>query len=209
METLTLTYLLQGLALGLSAAASPGPFQAFLIGNTLSTGWKSGLIVALAPLLSDPPAVLVILLLLDQLPAGFLRFVSLGGGVFALYLAWGLWGSWRGQGNPAVGTPASTTRSSLLWRAALLNLFSPGVYTFWTLVNGPLLLSGWRQSWGHAGGFLLGFYSAFIGGMLVMVLVFHQARRLGTRFARALTLLSILIMLIFALYLLWRGLFGA
>jgi len=203
-----LTYLLQGLALGLTAAASPGAFQAFLIGSTLRDGWRGGLPVALAPLLSDPPAVLAILLLLDQLPPAFLRVVSLAGGIFALYLAWGLWRGLRRDSNPGDLQDITHPGGSQLWRAALLNLLSPGVYTFWSLVNGPLLLSSLRQSWLHGGGFLLGFYGAFIGGMLLMVLVFHQAHRLGPRLIRTLTLASLFILLVFALFLLRRSLLG-
>jgi threonine/homoserine/homoserine lactone efflux protein len=193
----------------MTAAASPGTFQAFLIGCTLSRGWRGGLPVAFSPLLSDPPVVLAILLLLDQLPPTFLRIVSISGGVFALYLAWGLWRGWRIGENP--GSPQSFPNpgGALLWRGALLNLLSPGVYTFWTLVNGPLLLAALRQSWAHGGGFVLGFYGAFFGGMLALVLVFHQARRLGPQVVRTLTMLSLLILLGFAIFLLGRGLVGA
>ena len=208
MHTFPLTYLLQGLALGFTAAASPGAFQAFLVGSTLNRGWRGGVPVALAPLLSDPPVVLLILLLLDQLPPAFLRVVSVSGGAFALYLAWGLWRGWRKGENPGRSAGFPNQAGSLLWRAALMNLLSPGVYTFWTLVNGPLLLGALRQSGWHGLSFVLGFYSTFVGGMLLLVFAFHQARRLGPPLIRTLTLLSLLILLGFALYLLWRGLLG-
>ncbi|NJN95941.1 MAG: hypothetical protein HC875_18455 [Anaerolineales bacterium] len=42
-------YFLQGLTLGLSATAAPGPFQAFLLGQALKHGWKQTLPATLAP----------------------------------------------------------------------------------------------------------------------------------------------------------------
>ena len=49
----------------------------------------------MAPLVSDLPIVLLALLLLEHLPPLFLRGVSLVGGLFVLYLAWGMWGRYQ------------------------------------------------------------------------------------------------------------------
>lgn len=87
-----------------------------------------------------------------------------------------------------------------------MNFLSPGPYTFWALVNGPILITALRQSWVHAASFLLGFYVAFVGIMLVIVFVFHQARRLGPDVLRTLTLLSIIILVVFGLVLIIRSL---
>jgi hypothetical protein len=88
----------------------------------------------------------------------------------------------------------------------LMNALSPGPYTFWTLVNGPLLLSALRISWAHGGAFLLGFYGAMITGLVGIAALFHQARRLGPRVVRTLTLVSILILAVFGGVLLKQGL---
>ena len=50
-------FLLQGLALGFAAGAQPGPFQTFLISQTLSQGWRRTWIAAFGPLVSDGPIV--------------------------------------------------------------------------------------------------------------------------------------------------------
>lgn len=206
-------YIAQGAALGLSAAASPGPFQAYLVTETLSGGWRRAFPVAFAPLLSDIPIVIVILLLLNRLPAAFLQVVSLAGGLFLLYLVWGLWRSWL-TANKTSATendvePPLATLDVPLWRnlgrGVLINALSPGPYLFWTLVNGPLLLDAWRQSPLQAIAFLASFYGVFIGGNLVLIVVFHQARRLGPRFVHLLALVSIFLLFIFALVLLARG----
>jgi threonine/homoserine/homoserine lactone efflux protein len=205
--------LLQGVALGLSAAASPGPFQAYLISQALSGGWRRAAPVAFAPLISDGPIIIGALLLLDQLPPVFLRIISFAGGIFVLYLAWGLWKQWRlaaptaevESANPSATVPRD---AQVLWRGVMMNLLSPGPYTFWTLVTGPILLAATHQSWLHAGAFLGGFYAALIGGMLVIASVFHIARQLGPRLVRFLLLASVAILTIFGMLLLYRGIFS-
>jgi threonine/homoserine/homoserine lactone efflux protein len=206
-----ISLMLQGLALGLSAAASPGPLQSYLITQTLAGGWRRGAPVAFAPLVSDGPIIVTLLFLLDRLPDTYLRLISLAGGLFVLYLAWGLLRQWLQtlqtvpEQLPNPPEKANPAGIRALGQGVMMNLLSPGPYTFWALVNGPILLSAWRQSPAHAGSFLLGFYAALVGGMLVIAGFFHQARRFGPKFVRALTLISIIVLVLFGGLLLYRG----
>lgn len=213
-----LSMIVQGLSLGLTAAIAPGAFQSYLFAQTLMRGWRYGLPVALSPLLSDPPIVLTILLLLNRLPSYFLGGISLMGGGFVFYLTWGFWKQWKRSvralpeeelleeahaSNPLINT--ANGNWSALRRGALMNLLSPGVYTFWTLVLGPLVLQAFHRSMASGVFFLLGFYSAFIGALILLVGLFHEARRLGWRVVRSLRLLSLIILTIFGMLLLWQG----
>ncbi len=217
-------FFLQGFALGLAASASPGPFQAYLINQALANGFRGAAPVAFAPLIADIPIVVASLLLLDQLSPEFLRFITAAGGIFVLYMAYSLWKSWSRSPatvNPEVNTrdkpdngnftgqrtPSASVQSSL-WRGVFMNLFSPGPYTFWFLVSGPILVSALRESTGNGLAFLLGFYGALIGGFLAIAALFHQARRLGPGIVRALSLASILILVAFGIILLKRGIWG-
>jgi threonine/homoserine/homoserine lactone efflux protein len=197
---------LQGAALGITAAAAPGPFQAFLVSESLVGGWRRGAIVALAPLVSDLPIILLALLLLEQLPPLFLRVVSLAGGIFVLYLAWGLWAQWRAGEEQT--SEYQIGAGGGLRRAAVINVLGPGPYLFWTLVLGPILLSALRDSPLYGGAFVLGFYSIFVGGLLGLVGLFHQARRMGPRVVRVLLLVSLVILVLFGAGLLREALLG-
>jgi threonine/homoserine/homoserine lactone efflux protein len=199
--------ILQGAGLGLTACISPGPLLVYLITQSLSGGWKRGAIVAFAPLISDAPIIIAILLLLNRLPPLFLRLISIVGGIFIFYLAWGLWQKWRldKQFIPDLGSTVHLN----LGRAVLMNYLSPGPYMFWTLVNGPLLLRALHQSILHGIVFLVSFYGIFIGGMLVLAGIFAQARRLGPRLVRALLLVSIVILILFGASLLVQGFLGS
>jgi threonine/homoserine/homoserine lactone efflux protein len=203
--------LLQGLALGLAASVSPGSFQAYLINQALANGFRGAAPVAFAPLIADIPIVAASLLLLDQLSPEFLRFIHIAGGLFVLYMAYSLWMSWRANANTTnsevTEMPPVTVKSSLR-RGVVMNLLSPGPYTFWFLVSGPVLVSALRESTGSGLAFLLGFYGALIGGFLGIAALFHQARRFGPRVVRALSLVSILILLAFGIILLKRGIWG-
>lgn len=202
---------IQGFALGLAASASPGPFQAYLINQALVHGFRWAAPVAFAPLIADIPIVLASLLLLERLSPEFLRFIHVAGGIFVLYMAFSLWKSWRSNDHQTAPLVAETPPASpwgSLGRGVIMNLFSPGAYTFWLLVSGPILVSALRGSTGGGLGFLLGFYGALIGGFLGIAALFHQARRLGLRVVRVMSLLSILILLAFGIVLLKRGIWG-
>lgn len=201
-----LAYFLQGAALGFTAAISPGPFQTYLITETLSGGWRRGMPVTFAPLITDLPIILLSLFLLNQLPENFLRIISLAGGVFVLYLAWRIWGSWR-QGTDNTEPDTSSSKGSLR-RGAIANLLTPGPYLFWALVSGPILLSALRQSIAAGAAFLIGFYGIMILSLMGIVLIFHQARRLGPRVVHILLLVSLVVLIIFGMILLKQGIWG-
>ena len=200
-----LTLFMQGAALGFAAAITPGTFQTYLISESLSGGFRRAAPIAFAPLISDAPIIIFSLLLLNQLPAYFLQLVSIAGGIFALYLAWRLFSSWR-QGTEI--QVEDQPQKGTLRRGVIANFLTPGPYLFWTLVSGPILLAAGRQSFALGASFLIGFYGIMIAGLLGIALLISQARRLGPRVVRGLLLLSCIILVIFAGILITRGIFG-
>jgi threonine/homoserine/homoserine lactone efflux protein len=198
-----LTYFFQGAALGFSAALTPGPFQTFLISETLSGGWRRGTPIAFAPLISDLPIILLSLFLLNQVPANFLRLISFAGGAFVLYLAWRLWQNWR-SGIREIDAELGDSKGNL-WRGVAANMLGPGPYIFWALVSGPILLNALRQSIFAGLSFVLGFYGVMVITLLAIVVLFDQTRRLGTRVIHFLLLISIIILVIFAAVLFWQA----
>ncbi|MDP1547436.1 MAG: LysE family transporter [Anaerolineales bacterium] len=198
-------YLIQGLGFGLAAASQPGPFQTYLISQSLTRGWKRTLIAALAPLVSDGPIIFLCVFVLSQVPGWLQQFLHIAGGLFILYLSFGAFKSWRGFD---VNAPQPEPKIGGLPKAALMNALSPGPYIFWTLVTGPVLVRGWRETPVHGIGFLSGFYIAMIGTLAVIILVFGTAASLGPKVNRALLGVSSIALLGFGLYQLWKGFFG-
>lgn len=198
-------YLIQGLGFGLAAASQPGPLQTYLITQALTRGWNKSLVNALAPLVSDGPIILLCVSILSQVPDWFQRFLHLGGGTFILYLAYGAFKSWR---DFDVNAPQAESKISGLPRAAMVNALAPGAYIFWTLVTGPILVRGWRETPVHGITFLAGFYIAMIGTLAAIIIIFGTASKLGPKFNRGLLGISSLALFGFGLYQLWRGAIG-
>ncbi len=204
-------YLLQGIGYGLAAASQPGPFQTYIISQTLTRGWKRTLPAALAPLISDGPIILICVLVLSQVPNWMQRILYIAGGLFILYLAYGTYKTWKNFDAQAAGDGGEDTirlgQRSVL-KAALMNFISPGPYIFWTLVTGPILLRGWRETPVNGIGFLAGFYVTMIGSLAAIILVFGTAARLGPKVNRVLLGFSAIALFCFGLYQLWLGFFS-
>jgi threonine/homoserine/homoserine lactone efflux protein len=171
-------YLLQGIGFGLAAASQPGPFQTYLVSQSLTNGWRRTLPAALAPLVSDGPIIGVCLLVLSQVPAGMVKILYAASGLFILYLAFGSYKSWN-RSNTVVEAEKVIKQS--IWKAALMNSLSPGPYIFWTLVTGPILVAGWRESPSYGLGFLSGFYAAMVSVLAMVILIFGLASKFGPR----------------------------
>ena len=88
-------YWILGATFAFAAAVQPGPFQAFLISRTMTRGWAGAWPAAFAPLLSDGPIIVLVLLVLSALPPLLSPILRIAGGLFLLYLAFGAWRSWR------------------------------------------------------------------------------------------------------------------
>ena len=197
-----LPYIIQGLTLGFAAGAQPGPFQTYIITQSLAKGWRKTIIAAFAPLVSDGPIILVTLLVLKQLPASLQRGLYLAGGVFILYLAWNSFKEWRIFDENAA-PPAQNQQG--LWKAVLMNLVSPGPYIFWSLVSGPILLKGLSESTATGIGFMLAFYGTMILLNVGIIVLFGLASQMGERIRRSLLLVATLALSLFGFYQLWLG----
>jgi len=199
-----LGYLILGITYAFAAAVQPGPFQTYLISQTLSNGWRSSIPAALAPLLSDGPIILLVLLVLSRMPGWFALGLQCAGGIFLLYLAAGAFKSWRNYEMKNV-FENRTNRQTVI-KAVLVNLLNPNPWLAWSLVMGPLLLKGWRETPANGISLLVGFYTTMILVTLGIILVFAFARNLGPSVSRTLVGISAIAMACFGFYELWQGL---
>lgn len=199
-----LAFVLQGVGFGYSAAVQPGPFLTYLVSLTLTHGWRRALPAVLAPLISDGPIIAVMLLALSRIPGWLESLLYIASGLYILYLGWRAFRDWRLFDAKAIAPRQEPGRSIL--SAALVNALSPGPYIYWSLVTGPILLAGWRQSATHGIVFLAGFYGAMIGTLVGIVSLFATARHAGPRVNRALIGVSAVALMGFGAYQLFSGL---
>lgn len=192
-----LAYLIQGIILGFPAAAQPGPFQAYLLSQTLKNGWRRTLPAALAPLLSDGPIIIIVILILTQLPDNFLRLIQIAGSLFLFYLAWQAFKTFR---NHDFIAPQNTPSSQNIFEAALTNFLNPNPWIFWVGVGGVNLLEAWQALPLYGFVFLLGFYFILIGGFAGFIILFGITEQVDPRFSRALTGLSAVALALFGIF---------
>ncbi len=191
-------YFLQGATLALSATIMPGPFQAFLLSQSLKNGWKSTLPAALAPLVTDGPVIGLVLFALTQTPAWFLNMLRVGGGLFILYLAWEGFLAFK---KPApVLKPLSEAGRRTFLNAVAINALNPNPYIFWSVVGVPIILTGWRESPGFGISFIAGFFGTFVCSLASLIIVFSTAGRVDNRVTRILMGITAMALLIFGLY---------
>ena len=105
-----ITALATGAFLGLSCGLAPGPLLALVVAQTLRHGPREGCKIALTPLVTDAPIIVVALVLAAKLAElrPLLGIVSLAGGAFVLYLAWD-------SLRPARVDPESTAEPPRSW----------------------------------------------------------------------------------------------
>ena len=196
-------YLIFGATYAFAAAVQPGPLQTYLISQALCGGWRRTLPAALAPVVSDGPIIVLVLLVLSRLPARAEGFLRLGGGVFLFYLAMRAFKSWREYSRLPIAEACSARRS--LISAVVVNLLNPNPYLGWSLVLGPLLLKGWRESPANGLGLVCAFYATMTVSLAGIVTLFAGARSLGPRVGRALVGVSAVALAGFGCYQLWAG----
>lgn len=165
--------------MGLSAGISPGPLLALVIAASLRSGLKGGLLVALAPFITDLPIIVLSVFLVDLLPPQALRWVGTVGGLVVIWMGVEMLRSARKATLPDdSGTQSEPNRE--LWRGVVVNALNPHPYLFWATVGGPALVSGWRISPWNAVAFLLPFYTLLVGSkMAIAWLVSRQAGELS------------------------------
>lgn len=168
-----------GSALGLSAALTPGPLLALVLAQTLAHGPREGIKVAVAPLITDTPIVLLSLLLAQSATGHtpVLVAITLSGCAFLLWSAYGCL-RWR----PDLAPAALATNPGSIKKGVLANLLNPAPYLFWLTVGAPLLTRAYAAGWATVACFLVAFSTTIVGAKaLVAVLAGRYGPLLGSR----------------------------
>jgi threonine/homoserine/homoserine lactone efflux protein len=193
-----------GIVLGLSAGFSPGPLLTLVIYQTLRHSIKEGVKVALAPLITDLPIILISTFVLARL-ANFrtiLGIISLIGGLFVMYLAYESFRTSRLDINVQEAEPQS------LRKAAVVNALNPQPYLFWFSVGAPTIIKTWEENLFAALAFVIGFYACLVGSKVFVASLVSRSRQffIGKTYIYIMRVLGTLL-LIFTLLLFRDGLY--
>lgn len=195
--------LIAGIGLGLYAGLSPGPLLVLVISHTLQHGYGEGVKVALAPVVTDIPIILLSVSFLS-IVSGFsyvIGFISILGGIYLGYLAYESFVTSGLKMKFEVDEPKS------LKKGVTVNLLNPGPYIFWITVGGPIIINAYKQSILSPLLFIIGFYIMLIGSKIVLAYITGKSRDFltGKIYIDTMRILGV-VLSVFALYLIYEGL---
>jgi threonine/homoserine/homoserine lactone efflux protein len=191
-----------GLVYGLSSGFSPGPIMALVITQTLKHGTREGAKVALAPLVTDLPILIISLLVLTRLTyfQPVLGVISMVGGVFVAYLAYGNFRAPRLKEEAGRAAPQS------LAKGVAANALSPHPYLFWLTVGGPIIVRGWSESPMGSLAFLPVFFACLVGAKILTAYITGRSRQwLSGRVYRGILIILGALLTVFAFSLIREG----
>jgi threonine/homoserine/homoserine lactone efflux protein len=167
-----INFMVIGTILGLSAGFAPGPLLTLVISETLQHDIKSGVKVALAPIITDLPIIMLTLLILAKLTNfhDILGIISLIGGFVILFMGCE---SIRTKG---IELNLQETESKSLTKGILANALNPHPYLFWFSVGAPIMTKAMRQGIIEPLAFISCFYVFLVGSKILTALLVGRSK---------------------------------
>ncbi len=120
--------LITGLTLGIGSGAAPGPLTALTVTTTMRSGFRAGLQIAFAPLLSDAIIIALVLTVVAQVPARGIQILGLLGALVVGYFGVEILLSTRKAVPPSLAddsAPGRLNRFPYLMQGAIMNMLNP------------------------------------------------------------------------------------
>jgi threonine/homoserine/homoserine lactone efflux protein len=167
-------FLTIGTVLGLSAGFAPGPLLTLVISETLQHGMKSGVKVALAPIITDLPIIILTLFILSKLTSfhSILGIISLTGGLFIFSMGY------KSLRTKGVEIDFKEAKPKSLTKGVLANALSPHPYLFWFSVGAPTVTKAMAQNIGSALAFIISFYVFLVGSKIFLAIFTGKSKSL-------------------------------
>ena len=162
-----LEFLSSGTFLGLAAGFAPGPILILVIAETLRHNIKSGVIVALAPLITDIPIILLAVFFLSKLShlEAIFGVTAICGGLFIMYLGY------ESIRTTGVKLDLAEVNPKSFRKGIITNALSPHPYIFWITVGTPIIMKALADSAQSATAFIGSFYFFLIGTKVVLAII--------------------------------------
>ncbi len=197
-----LAFAFAGATLGLSGGLAPGPLTALVVRQSLTGGTREGMKVALAPLVTDGPLLLLGAFLATTLAEAepILAAISLVGAGFLLFLAY------ESLQATELAFDPSTAPTGTVWKAIATNLLNPHPYVFWLAIGGPLVAQAASSGPASTAAFLTTFFGCLCGSKMAIAWAVgaNRDRLSGPLYGWTLRALA-LALFAFALLFAWDG----
>jgi len=169
-----LHFLTIGTVLGISAGFAPGPLLTLVISETLQHDIKSGVKVALAPIITDLPIIILTIFILSKLSAfhDVLGIISLAGGLFILSMGY------QGIRTKGVEIHLEGIKPKSFTKGVLANALSPHPYLFWFSVGAPTMTKAMSQGISAPLAFIISFYLFLVGSKIMLAILIGKSKYL-------------------------------
>lgn len=161
-------YLTMGLFLGMSAGFAPGPLTTLVISETLVHDIRAGVKVAMAPLVTDLPIILLSVFILSRLSEfqSVLGVISFIGGAVIISMGY------KGLMIKSSDLSVAPEKSHSLSKGVMANFLSPHPYLFWLTVGAPTISKAENEK-GIISAFLffIGFYVMLVGAKVFLAVM--------------------------------------
>ena len=192
-----------GVLLGLTSGLSPGPLLTLVLTQTIRHNRAEGIKVALSPLITDFPIILLTVLILGRLAQFdiFLAIISFIGAIFLAYLGV------ESLRTKKLNFDVKESKSGSLKKGIIANLLNPSPYLFWATVGTPLMFKAYKTDPLTSILFMISFYVFLIGSKIVVAFLVDRSKQLFINQRIYLVLMKSLgiALLIFSLILLYDG----
>lgn len=161
-----------GAVLGLSSGFAPGPLLTLVISETLQHDAKAGAKVALAPMITDLPIIILTLFFFSKLSNfhDILGIISLSGGVFILTMGY------QSLCTRGVEISLKKRKPKSLIKGVLANATNPNPYLFWLSVGAPTMTKAINQNIYVAAAFIISFYVFLVGSKIILALFIGKSK---------------------------------
>lgn len=135
-------------------------------------GRKEGIKIALSPVITDLPIILLSVLVIQEIAQfnNILGVISLAGGAFLLYLGYETFIAVQPDIHPK-----QDSRDSLK-KGMIANLFNPHPWLFWITIGAPYLYKANDAGSFALAGFLAGFYFFLLGSKITVAFLVDRSR---------------------------------
>jgi len=161
-----------GAVFGLTAGISPGPLLTLVISETLRHNRTEGVKIAVAPLITDIPIVLLSIFILSKMASSdiILGIISILGGFFIAYLGYD---SIKSRG---IEIDIQYLKPKSIRKGIIVNILSPHPYIFWLMVGAPITVKAYQANPFAAFAFIIAFYVLLVGSKISIALVVDRSR---------------------------------
>jgi threonine/homoserine/homoserine lactone efflux protein len=145
----------------------PGPLNTLVISETIRHSRKHGLLVAIVPIITDLPIILICVLIVAALEQFniILGLISISGSLYLAYLAY------ESFTVKAVGPVEADSAPQSFRKGLIANFLSPNPYVFWMTVGATTIMNGYRIDIMAVVFFLASFYICLVGVKITLATI--------------------------------------